>query len=114
MPDRLAIASRPPLTACARVGPQACRVPPGLSGSRARLRLSGLAQHCMQRDVGEAIRGRSPPRHGPVAQWLEPAAHNGLVGGSSPPGPTNVFNLNVSRGCGCQLPFFLPIVMIFC
>jgi hypothetical protein len=25
---------------------------------------------------------------GPVAQWLEPAAHNGLVGGSSPPGPT--------------------------
>src|SRR5262249_15581859 len=28
------------------------------------------------------------PRWGPVAQWLEPAAHNGLVGGSSPPGPT--------------------------
>src|SRR4029434_3785433 len=26
--------------------------------------------------------------HGPVAQWLEPTAHNGLVGGSSPPGPT--------------------------
>src|SRR6516165_8189673 len=26
---------------------------------------------------------------GPVAQWLEPAAHNRLVGGSSPPGPTN-------------------------
>jgi hypothetical protein len=26
---------------------------------------------------------------GPVAQWLEPTAHNGLVGGSSPPGPTN-------------------------
>jgi hypothetical protein len=25
---------------------------------------------------------------GPVAQWLEPTAHNGLVGGSSPPGPT--------------------------
>src|ERR1700693_4371173 len=28
---------------------------------------------------------------GPVAQWLEPAAHNGLVGGSSPPGPTNIY-----------------------
>src|SRR5437660_1204725 len=25
---------------------------------------------------------------GPVAQWSEPAAHNRLVGGSSPPGPT--------------------------
>ena len=25
---------------------------------------------------------------GPVAQWLEPTAHNRLVGGSSPPGPT--------------------------
>jgi hypothetical protein len=28
---------------------------------------------------------------GPVAQWLEPAAHNGLVAGSSPAGPTNDF-----------------------
>src|SRR5579875_3901119 len=27
---------------------------------------------------------------GPVAQWSEPTAHNGLVGGSSPPGPTNI------------------------
>ena len=27
-------------------------------------------------------------RAGPVAQWLEPAAHNGLVGGSSPSRPT--------------------------
>ena len=25
---------------------------------------------------------------GPVAQRLEPTAHNGLVGGSNPPGPT--------------------------
>src|ERR1700722_11055023 len=34
-----------------------------------------------------------PFRHsrGPVAQWLEPAAHNGLVAGSSPAGPTNDF-----------------------
>lgn len=29
-------------------------------------------------------------RAGPVAQWLEPAAHNRLVGGSSPSGPTNL------------------------
>src|SRR5215470_10282228 len=27
---------------------------------------------------------------GPVAQRLEPTAHNGLVGGSSPPGPTMI------------------------
>jgi hypothetical protein len=31
-------------------------------------------------------------RLGPVAQWLEPTAHNGLVGGSSPPGPTSAFD----------------------
>ena len=28
-------------------------------------------------------------RSGPVAQWLEPTAHNGLVAGSSPAGPTS-------------------------
>jgi hypothetical protein len=28
---------------------------------------------------------------GPVAQWLEPAAHNGLVAGSSPARPTSHF-----------------------
>src|SRR5262245_9018232 len=33
----------------------------------------------------------APERIGPVAQWLEPTAHNGLVGGSNPPGPT-IFN----------------------
>gem|GEM_PF-5114661 len=27
-------------------------------------------------------------RQGPLAQWLEPTAHNGLVAGSSPAGPT--------------------------
>src|SRR6516164_3404337 len=31
-------------------------------------------------------------RIGPVAQWLEPTAHNGLVGGSNPPGPTSNIN----------------------
>jgi hypothetical protein len=30
---------------------------------------------------------------GPVAQWLEPAAHNGLVAGSSPAGPTSEINI---------------------
>ena len=30
----------------------------------------------------------APVPAGPVAQWLEPAAHNGLVAGSSPAGPT--------------------------
>ena len=31
-------------------------------------------------------------RVGPVAQWLEPAAHNRLVAGSSPAGPTNILS----------------------
>jgi hypothetical protein len=40
------------------------------------------------------------PPHGPVAQWLEPAAHNGLVGGSSPPGPTtHSFELGIFPLC---------------
>src|SRR4051812_27484965 len=30
-----------------------------------------------------------PLAAGAVAQWLEPAAHNGLVAGSRPAGPTN-------------------------
>ena len=29
-----------------------------------------------------------PSHWGRVAQWLEPTAHNGLVGGSSPSSPT--------------------------
>ena len=37
--------------------------------------------------AGRPSRGRSAA--GPVAQWLEPAAHNGLVAGSSPAGPTS-------------------------
>src|SRR5947209_19606381 len=36
---------------------------------------------------------------GPVAQWLEPAAHNGLVAGSSPAGPTSLRSLEPSEGC---------------
>ena len=37
---------------------------------------------------------------GPVAQWLEPAAHNGLVAGSSPAGPT-IFLTSRCRPSGC-------------
>src|SRR5262249_42931082 len=39
----------------------------------------------------------APERIGPVAQWLEPTAHNGLVGGSNPPGPTifNAFHVRI-------------------
>ena len=37
------------------------------------------------------------PRAGPVAQWLEPTAHNGLVGGSSPPGPTTLQFAGIRR-----------------
>ena len=32
----------------------------------------------------------APRSAGPVAQWLEPAAHNGLVAGSSPARPTTI------------------------
>jgi hypothetical protein len=39
---------------------------------------------------------------GPVAQWLEPAAHNRLVAGSSPAGPTTdrqpLFHVNPQPG----------------
>ena len=47
-------------------------------------------------------------RIGPVAQWLEPTAHNGLVGGSNPPGPT-IFNafrvrtLSIVRECSLSV-----------
>jgi hypothetical protein len=34
---------------------------------------------------------RGAPIFGPVAQWSEPAAHNGLVAGSSPARPTKGF-----------------------
>lgn len=48
-----------------------------------RAQLPPRAGHC---------KGKGPAasrRDGPVAQWLEPTAHNGLVAGSSPAGPTN-------------------------
>src|SRR5207244_8571569 len=45
--------------------------------------------------AGRPSRGRSAA--GPVAQWLEPAAHNGLVAGSSPAGPTSLRSLRELR-----------------
>src|SRR5215467_10125224 len=66
--------------ACAESGP-----PHVLCISRAsRTRLPLAAWHCMGVRVGLPASARI----GPVAQWLEPTAHNGLVGGSNPPGPT--------------------------
>jgi hypothetical protein len=44
---------------------------------------------CLAAPLGSPL-GREPAA-GPVAQWLEPAAHNGLVAGSSPAGPTSLF-----------------------
>src|SRR5271166_2491873 len=51
-------------------------------------RTERLSRHCHQaRFRLNAARARPI---GPVAQWLEPAAHNGLVAGSSPARPTIV------------------------
>lgn len=41
---------------------------------------------------------------GPVAQWSEPAAHNGLVAGSSPAGPTISRSTQVFTRAGAQAP----------
>ncbi len=46
--------------------------------------------------AGRSFRSGRPPA-GPVAQWLEPAAHNGLVAGSSPAGPTSLRSLRELR-----------------
>ncbi len=43
---------------------------------------------------------------GPVAQWLEPAAHNGLVGGSSPSRPTT-YQRSTPKVC-CPSQISLP------
>ena len=44
--------------------------------------------HCKGSSANRACRFAASSAAGPVAQWLEPAAHNGLVAGSSPAGPT--------------------------
>src|ERR1700722_15310220 len=79
----------PPPSACTPTLPHAQRVAstPGRAAlprdCRGRRGIVWKGGH--RRGQGVAV---EPPRQGPVAQWLEPAAHNGLVGGSSPPGPT--------------------------
>src|SRR5574337_1152162 len=61
--------------------------------------LLGNAPRCAPKPVaygsckpeGEAIsESLENTATGPVAQWLEPAAHNGLVAGSSPARPTRI------------------------
>jgi hypothetical protein len=45
---------------------------------------------------------------GPVAQWLEPAAHNGLVPGSSPGRPTRRGRGETGRRKGLKIPRACP------
>ena len=60
-------------------------------------RSADLSQHAFSGPRDEPIASadilrfipRGAPQVGPVAQWLEPAAHNGLVAGSSPARPTS-------------------------
>src|SRR5580700_7708894 len=47
---------------------------------------------------------RQRGRRGPVAQWSELAAHNRLVGGSSPPGPTTQPYANGDFSVHCEMP----------
>src|SRR3954471_21189675 len=58
------------------------------SGEAARGLAVGLPPARISVSMRNALLLRRPRGAGPVAQWLELAAHNRLVGGSSPPGPT--------------------------
>jgi hypothetical protein len=89
----------------AKLGPEICPSP----CHRTRLRASPAQTSSCYDPAGPAAIGAGPALDhchraifalypvaaralvGPVAQWLEPAAHNGLVGGSSPSRPTNSF-----------------------
>ena len=66
--------------------PMPCRPPQGRSRDPAAAPLHGRCTAPQAR--AKTGRRRSA---GPVAQWLEPTAHNGLVAGSSPAGPTTHF-----------------------
>src|SRR5882724_7767615 len=63
---------------------------PGVARHAERVRDGAPRPDCRFRpDIVWGTVAATPGRRtGPVAQWLEPTAHNGLVGGSSPPGPT--------------------------
>ena len=54
---------------------------------RGRNRPVDARPHCHRARF--ALYPREARPDGPVAQWLEPAAHNGLVAGSSPARPTS-------------------------
>src|SRR6185369_2777041 len=61
-------------------------------GAQPQDRLHGRKPHLNVSFKGRAAHANRQPLAsllGPVAQWLEPAAHNGLVAGSSPAGPTS-------------------------
>lgn len=60
----------------------------GITAVPCRKREIGLEPSRLRGTIAPESRARSFCRAGPVAQWLEPAAHNRLVGGSSPSGPT--------------------------
>jgi hypothetical protein len=51
---------------------------------------AAVAARRVARSIGRRS-GAIEALRGPVAQWLEPAAHNRLVAGSNPAGPT-IFN----------------------
>ena len=76
--------SRLPQGVCLSPARTANRDPRRIAASRDCRRRRGIVWESGHRRG----HGGPLPRQGPVAQWLEPAAHNGLVGGSSPPGPT--------------------------
>lgn len=58
-----------------------------LAVGKGRVSVAVLPPHVGRRRL-RCLEGKLGQRLGPVAQWLEPTAHNGLVAGSSPAGPT--------------------------
>jgi hypothetical protein len=80
----------------------ACRVLP----QRREAQLPLATGHCMGGIVAARFAASCFHRcAGPVAQWLEPTAHNGLVGGSSPPGPTIFSDLALTFVAVCARMF---------
>ena len=83
-------------------GCRACpQPPPRLLRSRASVGIS------IEQSVAEArrqVQVSDQKRLGPVAQWLEPTAHNGLVVGSSPARPTKSGN-DSARNDGLRCGF---------
>src|SRR5438270_4322154 len=72
------------------------------SGEAARGLSVGLPPERISVSMRNALLLRRPRGAGPVAQWLELAAHNRLVGGSSPPGPTILSKIKALEP-GCPL-----------